>query len=164
MDLAQAVENRLGLSELPDAPPAARPTRQNLTASPALSILSNGPKDFSGRVVGVMVSDGADAGLPAALGDAILDAEAQMILIAPRVRGITDSGGNLHPAHEKIGGGPSVLYDAVAILLGQNHAAGIANTPAAQDFLRAAHAHCKFIALHGADALIDACGSWCLAG
>ena len=42
---------------------AARPTRTDLPASPALSILLNGPDSFKGRKVGVLVSDGVDIDL-----------------------------------------------------------------------------------------------------
>ena len=156
-ELANAVADGLGLPQMPEPVPAARPTRQDLPASPALSILLNGPKDFSGRVVGVLASDGTDADILAALRDAVRTAGAQIKLVAPSIGGIIDSAGELHPAQEKIGGGPSVLYDAVAILLGKTDKR-IAANPGAQDFLRDAHAHCKFVALHQADALVEASG------
>ena len=57
----------LRLKEMPKPATAARPTRQDLTPSPTLSILKNGPKSFAGRKVGALVTDGVDAGLLAAL-------------------------------------------------------------------------------------------------
>lgn len=60
-DLAKGVAKGLRLSPLPRAADAAQPTRQDLKASPALSILLNQPETFSGRKLGLLVSDGADA-------------------------------------------------------------------------------------------------------
>ena len=61
--LAQTVADGLGLTELPHPLPAAAPTRDDLTESPALSIVLNGPDSFAGRKVGILVSDDADADL-----------------------------------------------------------------------------------------------------
>ena len=38
-------------------------------------------------------------------------------IIAPKIAGVTLSSGELVPAKQKIDGGPSVLYDAVALLV-----------------------------------------------
>jgi len=156
--LAEAVAQGLGLAEMPAPAPAARPTRDDLPASDALSILLNGPRDLRGQVLGVMASDGADAEV---LGLLMEQARAEGMvvkIVAPRVGGVTDDVGTLHPAAEKIGGGPSVLFDMVAIVLGAETARDVAAMPEAQDFLRDAHAHCKFVAHHGAEPLIAACG------
>ena len=55
------------------------------------------------------------------------------------------------PAHQKIDGGPSVLYDAVVVLASADGAALLASDAAAKDFVTDAHAHCKFIG-HAASA------------
>ena len=60
--------------------------------------------------------------------------------------GVTLSDGELIPAKQKIDGGPSVLYDAVAILLSPEGAAMLAKDAPSNDFVRDAFAHCKFIA------------------
>lgn len=41
---------------------------------------------------------------------------ASVELIAPTVGGVTLSDGTIKPAHHKIDGGPSVLFDAVAVI------------------------------------------------
>src|SRR4029079_1143021 len=61
--LAQTIADGLGLLELPDPLPAAMPTRQDLDEAPALSILLNGPDDFAGRKVGILLTNDADASL-----------------------------------------------------------------------------------------------------
>jgi catalase len=44
-----------------------------------------------------------------------------------------------------IGGGPSVLYDAVALLPSEDAMAELVQNPAVRDFVADAYAHCKFI-------------------
>jgi catalase len=53
---------------------------------------------------------------------------------------------------QKIDGGPSVLYDAVVLLVSAEGAELLANEATARDFIADAFAHLKFIG-HTADAL-----------
>jgi catalase len=117
----------------------------NLPPSPALSIIRNGPKSFKGRKVGVLVTDGVDAGLLAALEQAVLAEGAMVELVAPTVGGVTTGEGKRLPAQQKVNGGPSVLYDAVAILPSEQGAALLAREATAKDFVSDAFAHAKFI-------------------
>jgi len=144
--LAKAVAEGLRLKETPKAADAARPTRQDLKPSPKLSIVMNGPKTFAGRKVGALVTDGVDAGILSALAAALKAEKATLKLIAPEVGGVKDSAGAWHDADEKLEGGPSVLFDAVAILPSKDGAATLAMLPAARDFVADAAAHRKFIA------------------
>ena len=61
--LAKKVAEGLGMKDLPTAAEPARPVKKDLPSSPALSIIRNGPEDFKGRKLGVLVSDGVDASL-----------------------------------------------------------------------------------------------------
>ena len=126
-ELAQAVAGGLGLPDMPAPLPPAREPVRDLPPSPALSILANGPESFAGRKIGVLVTDGADA---AKLADLRSAAEAEGVtveLVAPTVGGIETSDGSRVPAGQKIDGGPSVLYDAVVVLVSQDGArAGLA--------------------------------------
>jgi catalase len=65
--------------------------------------------------------------------------------IAPTVGGITAANGTAIPAHHKIDGGPSVLFDAVAILASEDGAKALLALPPARDFVADAYAHYKFI-------------------
>jgi catalase len=150
--LASEVADGIGLAELPKAAEPARKIIKDLPASPALSILSNGPKRFEGRKLGILVTDGVDMKLLRALQDATKAAGGTVELIAPKVGGVVCSDGMLMPAKQKINGGPSVLYDAVAILPSAEGAALLAGEATAKDFLNDAFAHAKFIA-YGPDAL-----------
>jgi catalase len=49
-------------------------------------------------------------------------------------------------ADEKIGGGPSVLYDAIAVLPSKDGAASLLSNASAKDFISDAFGHLKFIA------------------
>jgi catalase len=131
----------------------------DLEASPALSIVRNGPSSFAGRKIGALITDGTDATLLEALREAATDEGALVELIAPKIGGAVLSDGTLMPAHQKIDGGPSVLYDAVAVLASSEGAALLAQQKPAVDFVNDAHAHCKFIA-HTAEsqALLAAAG------
>ncbi len=144
--LARAVADGLGMGDLPPAADALRPTRDDLPASPALSILDNGPASFAGRKVGVLVTEGVDASLLAALRHEIEDEGAMLVVVAPTVGGVVDSDGGHVGAQEKVDGGPSVLFDAVAVLPGREGIDDLAAEATAQDFVSDAHAHCKFIA------------------
>ena len=145
-DLAKRVADGLGLADLPPAAEPARPVVKDMPPSPALSILRNGPKAFSGRKIGALVTDGVDAALLAALRSAAAQAGAMLELVAPKIGGVTASDGRHHPAQQKVNGGPSVLYDAVAILPSADGAALLANEATARDFVSDAYAHAKFIA------------------
>ncbi|MDY3556653.1 catalase [Gemmata sp. JC717] len=143
--LADAVAKGLRLKEVPKPMPAAKPTRQDLKPSDKLSIVKNGPKSFAGRKVGALVTDGVDANVLAALDKALKAEGAMLKLVAPEVGGVKDSAGAWHDAHEKLEGGPSVLFDAVVILTSKEGAAALAKLPAARDFVADAVAHRKFV-------------------
>ncbi|GAA2373878.1 catalase [Dactylosporangium salmoneum] len=144
-ELAVAVAAGLGLPELPDPLPAAREPIRDLPPSRALSILANGPDTFAGRKLGVLITDGADAALLAGLREAATREKTNVELVAPIVGGIQASDGTHIAADQKLDGGPSVLYDAVAILTTKDGAAELAAQPAARDFITDAYAHAKFV-------------------
>jgi catalase len=145
-DLAKKVSELLRLPELPKA---AEPARKPITAlkeSPALSIVRNGPSSFKGRKVGALVTDGVDADVLSNLQKALKKEGATLELIAPMVGGVKASDGALIEAKQKIDGGPSVLYDSVALLTSAEGTRKLINEASARDFVADAFAHCKFIA------------------
>ena len=149
-DLAKNVADGLGLAPLPQPAIPARAVIKDLARSPKLSIVQNGPKDFKGRKIGALVTDGVDAALLAALMEAVAAEGALIEFVAPKVGGVVASDGTLIPAQQKIGGGPSVLYDAVAILPSAEGVALLAKDATAKDFINDAYAHAKFIAFSAA--------------
>jgi catalase len=148
-DLARPVAAGLGLPDLPEPLPPAREPMGDLPASPALSILANGPDSFAGRKVGILITDGADGGKLGQLRSAAEREQVNIELIAPAIGGVDVGTGTRVPAGQKIDGGPSVLYDAVIVLAPKQGASGLAALPAARDFVTDAYAHCKFIGYAG---------------
>jgi catalase len=144
-DLAKKVAAGLRLKEMPKAADAARPTRTDLEKSPPLSIMLNGSKSFAGRKVGALVSDGVDAKLLSALKAAIEKEGAVLKIVAPQIGGVEADDGSLIEANEKLDGGPSVVFDAVVVLLSEEGAELMASESTARDFVADAFAHLKII-------------------
>jgi catalase len=157
--LATTVAQKLGFQKMPKPADAAMPTRQDLEPSPALSIVERGPKRFAGRKLGILITDGVDAKLLKGLTDAITKEKAIFELIASKVGGVTASNGTLIEAHHMIDGGPSVLFDAVALLTSSAAIDDLINEAAARDFVADAFQHCKFIGYdHSAIPLLEKAG------
>jgi catalase len=143
--LATTVAQKLGFPSMPVPADAAMPTRQDLEPSPALSIVERGPKRFEGRKLGILITDGVDAQLLKGLTTAITKERAVFELIAPKVGGVTASDGSWVEAHHMIDGGPSVLFDAVALLTSTAAIDDLVKEATARDFVADAFQHCKFI-------------------
>jgi catalase len=143
--LATKVAAGLRLKQMPKPAPAAVKTRTDLEPSPALSILQNAPRSFAGRKVGVLVTDGVDAKLLKSLGKGLEKEGAELKIVAPMVGGVEANDGTWIDAHQKIDGGPSTVFDAVAILVSQEGAELLGLEPTARDFVSDAFAHIKFI-------------------
>jgi catalase len=111
-----------------------------------LSIFLNPPPSFKGRKVGVVVSDGLDAGMLKELRRAVDEEGASLEVVAPKIGGVEASDGSWVEAQQTIKGGPSVLDDAVVLMVSADPAVEPTNDPAARDFISDAYAHSKFIA------------------
>lgn len=160
-DLAKRVADGLRLPDMPAPIEAERATRTDLPASPALSILRNGPDSFAGRKIGALITDGTDTALLEALQRAVKQAGATLTRVAPHVGGIRTENGTLIEADERLEDSPSALFDAVAVLASENGAERLMDHLPTQAFIADAHRHCKFIAYAStALPLIEkACGS-----
>jgi catalase len=157
--LAKAIGSRLGLVDMPAATTPAAAPRADLAVSRKLSILANGPTSFAGRKLGVLVCDGANAPTWTALRKAF-DAEGAAIeVIAPTITGVTLDDGTTLRANQMLSGGPSVLYDAVAIVVSAEGVEPLSAHPAARQFVTDAHEHCKVVGfVPAAQQLFDAAG------
>ncbi|MDF3351147.1 catalase [Sulfitobacter sp. KE34] len=158
-DLAKQVAEGLGVTEMPEPAKPAREPITDLPPSDALSILKNAPNSFAGRKLGLFLTEGADASVVEALEKAFADEGAMVAIVTPHIQGVTLSDGSIREADEKIDGGPSVVFDAVALVFGNEKADKIAKNKPAQDFVSDAFAHNKFIAwTTAADPLLNAAG------
>jgi catalase len=145
-DLAFAVASGLGL-DLPDPAPATRPTVTDLPACDSLGMVAGAPDSFAGRKLGIVLADGSDAAMLHALTEAVEAEGAVCELIAPTVAAVTLSDGKTVMPKHRLDGAPSVLFDAVAIVVCADGGALLAQQPAARDFVADAHAHCKYIGM-----------------
>jgi len=143
--LAARVAAGLGIKD-PITPAPAPVAAQDLDLSPALSLLAKAAPGLKGRKVGALVTDGVDDALLADLKAAVEAAGAKLAIIAPTITGVTTAGGQLIPADFRVDGGPSVLFDAVAVLASDEGGAALALEAAAVNFVRDAFGHLKVIA------------------
>lgn len=149
-DLAKTVAEGLGFDEVPEAAQPARKPVEGLEPSDTLSIMKNAPGTFKGRKLGVLLTDGSDIDLYKKLKKAVEDAGATLAVVTPAIGGITASDGTEIEGDEKIGGGPSVLFDAVAVLPSEDGVKELVKMPPAKEFVMDAVNHKKFIGYNAA--------------
>ena len=156
-DLAKRVADGLGMDELPQASPAAKPPI-DMELSPALRIIGKYPDTLKGRAVGVLVADGSDGALVKSLVAGVEKVGAQAKIVAPKLK-VTLADGSTLVADAQLAGAPSVIFDAVAIVLSDAGCKMLAKDAAAKDFVSDAFAHLKAIG-HTAQAkpLLDKVG------
>lgn len=154
--LAQRVADGLGLDALPPAPPAAVKPK-DMRPSPALQIIGKMKDTLEGRCVGILIDDGSDAATIKALRKAAEGAGATVKIVAPKLGGAKLSDGKKLAADGQLAGTPSVVFDAVAVVLSAEGGKRLATEAAGVDFVRDAFGHLKAIAADaGAQALLKA--------
>ena len=145
-DLAKRVAAGLGFDKMPAAPPAAAPVRE-LKPSPALQIIGKMKDTLMGRTIGILIADGSDGAVIAKIKQAATDAGATAKIVAPKVGGAKLADGSMLAADGQLAGTPSVLFDAVAVILSDEGAKELSMESAAIDFVRDAFGHLKAIAV-----------------
>ena len=141
-DLAQRVAAGLGFSRLPAAPRPAAPVRET-DVSPALQIIGKMKDTLQGRCVAILVADGSNGAAISATRAAVIDAGASVKIVAAKVGGATLADGAHLAADGQLAGTPSVMFDAVAVILSQQAARALCGDAAAIDFVRDAYGHLK---------------------
>ena len=144
--LAKSVAKGLGVTQLPPKALPAIPPR-DMAVDPSLRLIDKYVPLPKGRVIGMLVTDGADAKTVVTIKDAARAAGARVITIAPRIAGVKLSDGNHMPADAQLEGAPSVLFDAVALVLSEAGCAELMQKGAAEGFVKDAFAHLKAIGL-----------------
>jgi catalase len=153
-DLAKRVAAGLGFDTMPAAPAAAAPV-QKMASSPALQIIGKMKDTLMGRAVGILIADGSDGAAIKKIKKAATDAGASVKIIAPKVGGAKLADGSMLAADGQLAGTPSVLFDAVAVILSDKGAKALSMEGAAIDFVRDAFGHLKAIAVdQGGQALL----------
>jgi catalase len=153
-DLANRVAAGLALDKMPDAPLAAAPV-QELEPSPALQIIGKMKDTLMGRAIGILIADDSDGTVIENIKRAAIDAGASVKIVAPKVGGAKLADGSMLEADGQLAGTPSVLFDAVAVILSDEGAKALSMEGAAIDFVRDAFGHLKAIAVDkGGQALL----------
>ena len=141
--LAQRVADGLNLP-LPKASDAAvAPT--DLEPSPALRIVGKYPDTLKGRKVAILVADGSDGAIVDAVRTAVEGDGGSVFIVAPKIGGAKLKGGKTLAADGQLAGSPSVLFDAVAIVLSDDGCAELLKEGAAVDFAKDAFGHLKAV-------------------
>jgi catalase len=144
-DLARRIANGLGMDALPAAAPPAAAVK-DMEPSPALQIIGKMLDTLQGRTIGILVADGSDGSVVQKLRKAATDAGATVKIVAPKVGGAKLADGSLLEADGQLQGTPSVVFDAVAIVLSAQGAQMLSKESAAIDFVSNAFVHLKAIA------------------
>jgi catalase len=156
--LGERVADGLGMETLPPAaatnvPPEDRPQ------SPALQIIGKMKPTLQGRCVGVLLHDGSDGKALSALRKAVTAAGATLKVVAAKIGGVKLADGTRQAADGQLAGTPSMVFDAVAVLLSDSGAKAYAGESAALEFVRNAFGHLKAIAIDaGGQSLLQAAG------
>jgi catalase len=145
-DLASRVAAGLALDRMPDPPVAAAPV-QEMEPSPALQIIGKMKDTLMGRAIGILIADGSDGAVIKMIKKAATDAGATVKTVAPKVGGAQLADGSMLAADGQLAGTPSVLFDAVAVILSDEGAKALSVESAAIDFVRDAFGHLKAIAV-----------------
>jgi catalase len=144
-DLARRVAAGLAFEKIPPAPVAVVPVKE-MKPSPALQIIGKMKNTLKGRAVGILIADGSDGAVIKKIKKAANDAGAAVKIIAPKVGGAKLADGSMLAADGQLAGTPSVLFDAVAVVLSEEGAKTLSKESAAIDFVRDAFGHLKAIA------------------
>ena len=145
VDANLAARVAAGLNTAFPAPsrPAAEPF--DMDASPALRIVGKYPETLKGRSVGILITDGADGQVVAALREAAEAEGASVKIVAPKIGEVKLNGGGKLTVDGQLAGAPSVIFDAVAVLISDDGCAQLLKDSAAIDFVQNAFVHLKAI-------------------
>ncbi|MFZ3046350.1 MAG: catalase [Desulfatirhabdiaceae bacterium] len=153
-DLAKRVAAGLAFDKMPAAPVASAPV-QKMAPSPALQIIGKMKDTLKGRAIGILIADGSDGAVIKRIKKAAIDAGATVKIVAPKVGGAKLADGSMLAADGQLAGTPSVLFDAVAVILSDEGVKALSMESAAIDFVRDAFGHLKAIAIDkGGQALL----------
>ena len=157
-DLAQRVADGLALETMPTAPRTAVEVK-DFEVSPAVQTIGKMKDTLEGRCVGILINDGSDGKTIAAIKKAVVEAGATAKIVSPKIGGAKLADGSVMPSDGQLAGTPSVLFDAVAIVLSDSGAQMLCTEAAAIDFIRDAFGHLKAIAIDkGGEVLLQKSG------
>lgn len=142
-ELAKRVSSGLGLA----LPPKLQAAKDAIDTdpSPALSIQKNLKPTLKGRKIGILFAEGSDGAQIQDIRSKINSEGGTVFLVAPKVDGIKLADGKVLKADGQLSGSPSVLFDAVAVVLNEQGTKSLLKESAAVQFIADAFAHLKAI-------------------
>jgi catalase len=147
------IDGPLNLNVPADASPKSyQPKRvnQEVGNSPALSMANTVKDSIKTRKIAVLAADGFDDTAVAAIKKALVNAGAQVKLIAPRLGFLKGVSGEESKIDFSFLTAASVLFDAVYVPGGEQSVTALKREPDAIHFVNEAYKHCKAIAATGA--------------
>ena len=161
-ELASAVAEGLGMTELPEPMPKAAPdaVTPEISASPALSLFARpGDGGIQARRIAILVADGCDQAPLAAVSERLTAEGAVPRFLAGRLGTVNAASDGAIEVDATLGATPSVLYDAVVLPGGKAAAGALAADGRAVEFIRDQYRHCKpILAFDEGRDLLAACG------
>ncbi|QDU80049.1 Catalase C [Polystyrenella longa] len=143
-ELAGKVADNLGMNTNVEPIKPAVPVK-DMPLSDALSQYKKTPDTLAGKKVGLLTTDGIDAAFFMNLEEAVMDAGANIEVVALKAGPMMDSEGNEIIPDHFLSGAPSALFDSVVVAPTEDMAKKLADNPNAVDWIRMANAHLKVI-------------------
>lgn len=160
--LAARVADGLGLKlNLPATRGKAKatPHLDRQTVSAALTTIGKMKHTLQGRCIGILLANGSSSKALDKITKAAKAEGAQVKCVAPHKHGVTLSDGTAASVDFNLDTGPSILFDAVAVLLTPAQAAALSTQAAAKNFVADAFNHLKAMAIdEGGQQLMAAAG------
>lgn len=154
-DLALRVADGLGV-DCPEAVIPALPVVA-IDPSPAVALRARWRETLEGRKVAVLIADGSSKRKLQTTRSALERAGATVAVVAPTR--VVRSAGSVLSADERLEAAPSVLFDAIALVLSPDAATALCEDSVAVQFVRDAFVHLKAIGCNAdADALLRRAG------
>ncbi|MDO8962839.1 MAG: catalase HPII, partial [Methylophilus sp.] len=154
-ELASRVADGLGFKTIPN-PYKSASAVEEMPPSPAVQLIGKMKDTLQGRSIGILISDGSDATTISTIKKAAIKAGASVKIVAPKIGEAKLNDGTLLKIDGQLAGTPSVIFDAIAIVLSSDSAKKLSTEAAAIDFIRDAFGHLKAIASDkGGDMLLN---------
>jgi catalase len=161
-ELAEAVADGLGLTELPDPLPKVlkRSPKPEIRTSNALSLFARpGADGIRTRAIAVLVADGSDGDSALALHRALSEQGAVPRFVGVKLGRVQTDGEAPIEVEVSMEAAPPVVWDAMVVVGGETAAEALSRSGHAIDFLKEQYRHCKPILLLGeAGALLERAG------
>ena len=156
-ELAEAVADGLGITELPEPLPKAlkRSPKPEVTSSEALSLFARpGVEWVKTRRVAILVAPGTQGESATAAHEALIAEEAVPRWVGVKLGRIDTNGGKSLDVEVTMEAMPSALWDAVIVPGGDQAARTLLGSGHALEFLKDQYRHCKPILVIGAAAAV----------